>query len=146
MRLSRCWVLPPPLEWWANYVTPTWAGQTQPLAEAGWTQFLIWRLPSSLPVVLGRRISRPCKTSLCHRSARKQGDLAFSLTLYLLFCPPTIPMPQWCLEGSRYLQDCKQQVGQRIQLNQPQIVCLRHPRHFSFTYFLSNLSVATLLS
>ena len=31
---SRCWVLPPPPEWRANYVTPTW-GQTQPLAEAG---------------------------------------------------------------------------------------------------------------
>ena len=30
-----CWFLPPPLEWRANYVTPTWAGQTQPLAEAG---------------------------------------------------------------------------------------------------------------
>ena len=35
MRLSRCWVLPPPLDWQANSVTPTWVGQTQPLAEVG---------------------------------------------------------------------------------------------------------------
>ena len=37
-----CWVLPPPLEWRANYVTPTWAIQTQPLAEAGFDWYRSW--------------------------------------------------------------------------------------------------------